>query len=92
MTIPEQLKIGGHVVKVVKSLSLPDDVNGEFDSRTMTITLDGQLPESLQASTLIHEVFHVLNSTFSEEQMGHALLDSLSEQLYQVLSDNDLLK
>lgn len=86
---PNQLKIGGHVFNVVRA-NLPDKV-GETDTPACTITIDSEVQPSIAGSTLIHEIFHACNSTLGESKLGHALIDSLSEQLYQVLSDNGLL-
>ena len=88
--MPKELKIGGHIwtVKVEK---LPEDDLGSTDWNTLTITISNELPEDLQYSALLHEIFHAMNSTLGSTDMGHALLDSLSEQLYQVLADNKML-
>lgn len=84
MIIPNQLKIGGHLFRVVRA-DLPDR-NGETDYAGRTITLDKDLVGSSADATLIHEAMHVMNST-----LEHALLDSLAEQIYQLLADNGLL-
>ncbi len=91
MHIPKQLKIGGHNIKV-EICDLPSDRDGDFSSTTNTIRLEKKMTKSRQEATLIHEVFHVLNAVLGETHLGHMLLDSLSEQFYQVLSDNKLLK
>lgn len=89
MKIPDQLTVGGHVVRVEWA-----ELDGEcahFDSQTLTIKIDTRCPRSLQESSFIHEILHACNSTLGGDHTAHALLDSLSEQLYQVLSDNDML-
>ena len=50
------------------------------------------LPQTHKEATLIHEIFHVMNSTIGVSKVGHSLLDSLSEQFYQVLHDNKMLR
>ena len=41
----------------------------------------------------IHEAFHGFNTTMdTQNDFGHALLDSLSEQFYAFLIDNKILK
>ena len=89
MKIPSEILIGGHTVKI-KLAPLEENGNSDFD--TNTITIDSSLPQSQRESTLIHEILHFLNSTLGDSPMGHALLDSLAEQLYQVLRTNHLLK
>jgi hypothetical protein len=92
MKIPSELKIGGHTIKVILDEHMPEDLDAEYISHKQIIRLDAFNPQSLLESSLIHEIMHVLNGTFDNDTLGHSLLDSLAEQLYQVLSDNDLLK
>jgi hypothetical protein len=65
-----------------------DELNGEFDAETNTITISEDLPHSQAFSTLFHEILHACNTTIGDTPIGHALVDSLAEQLAQVLSDN----
>jgi len=85
MEIPKKLKIGGHIFKV-KVRDYKEDY-GDLDMETSTITINKKLPQTNKESTLLHEIFHAINTT-----LNHELLDSLAEQLYQVLHDNKLLK
>jgi len=92
MVIPKQLKIGGHLVTVDQTQDLEESA-GDFDVRKGLIRIDRGLPQSHKEAALIHEILcHVINSSLSGSEVGHALLDSMAEQLYQVLSDNKLLK
>lgn len=84
MRIPKRLKIGAHTYTVSRGII---DKLGETDRIKQTITLDRDLRGSQLNVTFIHEVLHALNNEFE-----HQLLDSLAEQLYQVFSDNHLLK
>lgn len=59
-----------------------DDM-GKTDRGKNTITLDKTLPKDQLEATFIHEIFHTINN-----ELDHALLDSLSEQWYAVLKDN----
>lgn len=90
MTIPKKLKIGAHTIKV--ELKKLDNVCGYYENKKGLIVIDSEMPKTLQESTLIHEVIHVMNSTIGEHTIGHSFQDSLAEQLYQVLRDNKLLK
>ena len=90
MKIPKTVKIGAHTIKVeIKPL---DRDCGYYEHKKGLIVIDADMPQSLQESTFIHEVIHVMNSTISEGTVGHALQDSLAEQLYQVLKENKFLK
>ena len=88
MKIPKQVKIGGHILKV-RELEFADDENLCADNSYVQneIRINKKLPQSQKEATLIHEAMHTMNTT-----MEHCLLDSLSEQLYQFLKDNNLLK
>lgn len=88
MKIPKQLKIGAHTYKVeVTDSGLDLGDYGELDIETNTIKISSKLPQTNKESTLIHEIMHAINTT-----LDHELLDSLAEQVYQVLKDNKLLK
>lgn len=91
MTIPTELKIGGHLVQVIVKEIPEDGFNGEWNAHKLTITIDKDLPESQAGATLLHEILHALNATLGGDKMSHIFLDGLAEQLYQVLSDNKLL-
>ena len=88
MKIPNKLKIGGHIIKIVEKEGFNANSDcGEFLIEKNTITIRKDMPQDQKEATLIHEIFHVCNST-----LDHTLLDSLAEQFYQVLKDNGLLK
>ena len=89
MNIPKKLKIGGHIYKVIfKKL---EEKLGETNHAKCEIVIDNTSGKSQQEATLIHEIFHTINGTMSESTLSHCLLDSLSEQFYQVLKDNKLI-
>ncbi len=86
-----KLKIGGHQY-TINVASMPEDELGACDYNKATITIDSNITEqSIKESTLIHEILHACNSTFWHSGIEHGLLDSISEQLYQVLKDNNML-
>lgn len=84
MRIPSTLKIGAHNYVVIRAPLL--DKRGLHDPCARTITLDTDIDGTTLGATLIHEILHAINS-----ELDHALLDSLAEQLFQVLHDNSLL-
>lgn len=90
MRIPTSLKIGAHTVKVVVAdawKSANDSLCGEWVPSENTIYINVAMSETLKFGTLIHEAMHVMNST-----IDHPLLDSISEQMTQLLLDNKLVK
>lgn len=86
MKIPNSLKIGAHTFAVVHR-DVGGDRCGLTDYVKQTISLDSQLTGTVELAVLIHEVLHVCNS-----ELDHALLDSIAQQITQVLVDNDMLK
>jgi hypothetical protein len=91
MKIPKRLKVGGQVIEIESSKELPG-VNGDFSAAKNLIRICKTLPQSQKEVTLFHELLHALNSEMSTTHVGHMLLESLSQQLYQVLKDNHLLR
>lgn len=87
MKFPCHLKVGGHTIKVVLE-DLKNDF-GVFSPETNTITIDKSLPENQRKVTLLHEILHVLNSEFGKGT-PHIFIESLAQQMYQVLHDNRL--
>lgn len=84
MKIPSSIKVGAHTIKVrVTSM----DSCGEYDRKKQTISLANWLPDTQREATFFHELLHAINN-----ELDHALLDSLAEQLYQVMKDNRLLR
>jgi Zn-dependent peptidase ImmA (M78 family) len=88
MKFPKSLRIGGHTIKVTLC-DLPDGIDGEFSTDRNEIRINSKLPKSQRDVSLLHEIMHALNSEFDKD-LQHIILESLSQQLYQVLSDNKL--
>ena len=88
MKIPSRLKIGAHTFEVRVEDNWPGkgDTVGLCDREKNTIHVDSKLAQSYQWSTLLHEILHAINS-----EIDHAILDSLAEQLNQVLCDNQFV-
>lgn len=65
---------------------------GEYNGDLGVISIRKSLARSKQWAILIHEILHVCNNTFGADDNSHdhMLLDSIAEQLYQVLTDNKL--
>ena len=103
MKIPETLKIGGHVYKIIfpyvftERYDLAGDHNGE-NCEIRIAEKDGDIKRAKSSVevTLIHEVLHAIDSTtghrmFAGEE-GEKKIEALSEGIYQVLVDNGYLK
>ena len=79
-----RIKIGGHIYKVLY-VDLPADDAGVVDKTKGIIFIDKNLTKSEKEATLIHEILHIINS-----ELDHVILDSLAQQLHQVLKQNKL--
>lgn len=92
MKIPKTLKIGGHIF-TVREKKLEKSA-GETSYCDLEINIEKTMKQSAKESTLIHEIIcHCINTTFcGEGYIAHGLMDSIAEQLYQVLKDNNMLK
>ena len=88
MKIPKQVKIGGHIIKVV--LKEMDNA-GLSDYEKGEISINSKNPQTQIESTLIHEAMHFMNANMADG-VEHLLLESLSQQIYQFLKDSNLLK
>lgn len=91
MKILKEMKIGGHKFKIVQK-ELRSNLMGECDFNKNIISLQKDLPQSQKEVTLIHEILHAINSEWDNQINGHIFLESIAQQLYQVLNDNKMLK
>jgi len=87
MKIPSSLRIRAHTYQV--RLTSEIDGCGSVDVGKNLIRINSKHSPDQQASALIHEILGALKTTMHLKQ--HELLDSLSEQLFQVLYDNHML-
>lgn len=89
MQIPKQLKIGGHIYRVVELDEVSKDPNtaGECDIDKLEIRLRKKQKQSAKEATLFHEIIHAINWEYDEKDV-----EFLAQALYQVLQDNKLLK
>lgn len=86
MNIPKSIKVGGHNIKIVLKDRWADDTSGEWMPDRNEIWINKNLSGSQIWATIIHEVFHVMNS-----ELDHALLESLAQQIFQIVSDNKII-
>ncbi len=87
MKLPHSLKIGAYTFKVILVKEWEGEHLGKCDYDEETISIRASLSQTGKEQTLFHEILHAINS-----ELDHALLESLSQQLYQVLKDNRMLR
>lgn len=100
MKIPKVLKIAGLVWNVKKSLDVTHEGScyGSTHHSYQNIFLDPTTTKQKNEQTFIHEILHAVWSAYGLKEFKAAkefeeqILDSLSNGLYQVLNDNNLLK
>ena len=93
MKIPEKVKIGGQTFSVTwKTLGNSSDTStGACQWGMNRIWLDSGFPRSVQESTFLHEIIEAIDGLF-ELELSHPTIKALEHALYEVLTDNDLLK
>lgn len=91
MTIPNQVKLGGLILKVelVDNLASNRDRFGEFSPLEQVIRIDRILPEDKREETLLHEIIEALNCYYYLDMPHHAI-QALSVGLHQAIKDNKL--
>jgi hypothetical protein len=93
--LPKRLKIGGiwYDIEVVDCSLFVTDKEGYMfglsNFEKHKIMIDKSLDSSQVASTLLHEIIEVINSTH-ECKLEHRTICTLEASLYQVLIDNQL--
>ena len=88
MKIPKKVKIGAHTytIDLVPSKIIEDEC-GSISYPDQEITINKDLSQTMQEATLLHEAIHAMNTT-----IDHELMDSLAEQIYSFLKENNLLR
>lgn len=100
MKIPKQLKVGGHIYKVNKSYKFKErsDRIGYSDRLLLQINItpfDGtgfHLKKSKVEEAFFHELLHCVDDIYNAGKLGEDATERLSNGLYQVLKDNNLLR
>ena len=94
MKITSQLKIGGHIYKVVlRDREKDDGIEniGTHNARHLKIWVDKKLSQSQKEATILHEIIEAINYG-NQIGLKHEQISTLEHNLYQVLKDNGLLK
>lgn len=95
MKIPKTLKIGGHIYKVILRDRMKNDGADELGTANIfthqKIWINKCQQNSQIESTLFHEIIEVINA-LHKLNLSETVICSLETGLYQVLSDNRLLR
>lgn len=100
MNIPNSIKILGYTYKIVIAKNFREAIEpyiadedrdqeffGYFATECLTIFINGNVPKTVQESTLIHEVIEILTSNL-EMTIDHDEICRLEMGLHQVIVDN----
>ena len=93
MVIPNKLKIGGHEYSVTETDNLLRDSQaaGHSCGNGLYIGIDSSMPQSNKESTLLHEIIEQINY-LNNLNLPHQVISTLETSLYQVFTENGLLK
>ena len=100
MEIPKKLKVGGHIYNVDTDYSFVErsDRYGHSDHAMKEIKITPvdsngkKRHESGIEETFIHEILHCVDEVYNAHNLEEGTVERLSQGLYQVLKDNDLIK
>ncbi len=98
MKIPNQVKVGGkhYQISYPYLFAEREDRLGQTNNHTNKIFIadqSGNKPIAIEniEETFFHEIIHAIDWVYNGGQLEEEVVSRLSEGLYQVLSDNNLL-
>lgn len=100
MTIPNKLKVGGHVYEVSRDYEFKErsDRSGQSDHELYQILIAGRTTKGTKRpiqgteETFIHEALHCIDEVYNSNSLTEEQVYRLSQGLYQVLTDNKMLR
>jgi len=95
MKLPDTLRVCGldYEIIVDDNLSLDRGATGQHHSEQLTITIQTHgVNKQRVLQTFWHEVIHAIDEHYLSGDMAENQVRALASGIYQVLSDNDLLK
>ena len=96
MKIPKQIKIGGHIYKIIYKDGFKDTLNDKpgickLLGNKIFVNKNNDCSLSQQEESLIHEIIEAINYNYQLD-LSHQNISILGSTIYQVLKDNKLLK
>ena len=84
-----KIKLFGHEIDVMVDNNLEKNTGayGQMSVNTLSMHLDGQLPQSVRLATIIHESIEAINY-FNELNLEHNVISSISTGIFELLSNN----
>jgi len=94
MKIPDKVKIGGKSYEIIIQNLRKETASGEFSMlqpAVQRIWISNEMTQEQQEVSFFHEIIEAIKFD-NDLESTHQTLQTLTEQLYQVLKDNNLLK
>ena len=87
--VPNQIKIGGHWVKIFYEENLSEyyGKNGQARLSKNELALDKELAESQKSHALIHELFHFIDNTYNNYKLDEDATNALATGIHTLLVD-----
>lgn len=84
-----KIKLFGHEIQIDidETLERRTGAYGQFSVNTLSMTLDGQVPQSIRLATVIHESVEAINY-FNELNLQHNVISAISTGIFELLADN----
>ena len=91
MKIPEQIKLGGHTIKIEFANTAHIDNKGTYNDYHNLIRLEKEkdTPEDNLLECFLHEIFEIINKK-NNLDINHTVLSVISECIFPVFRDNKL--
>lgn len=87
MKIPEQIKIGGYIIRVIRKKDAMEYNLGEYHHFTQEIWLDEELTEQQTEEIFIHEILEAIKDIYSLDY-PHEILNTNGVALHAFIKDN----
>ena len=89
MKIPKQIKVASHTYRVIFKKNLIRNMGnrGSTNWHLKTIEIDDDMGEGLTPTTFLHEIIHVVDRHFLNDQLDEDNSQRLAEGLLQVFTE-----
>ena len=94
MKIPKTIKIGGFNYQVILKDRYKEDGSTDLGTHSvhqLKIWIDREMVQQQQEETLLHEIIEAIND-HNDLKLEHNQISGISNNIYQVLKDNQLIK
>jgi len=95
MKIPKKLKICGldYTVELRKDFQIKEGLSGQHQATQCKIILqNNDYNKQVIEQTFFHELLHAIDDNYNNSGLDENQVNALSNGIYQVLKDNNLLK